>query len=50
MKNPKSKFRVFFETHLAENIDMIEILLIITKHLKVSDISKYLESLGECYL
>ncbi|CAD8167094.1 unnamed protein product [Paramecium octaurelia] len=50
LKNNQSKFLKFFNTHLVNNCDFIEILIKITQHIKIQEVSKYLEYLGECYL
>ncbi|CAK76856.1 unnamed protein product (macronuclear) [Paramecium tetraurelia] len=50
LKNNQSKFLKFFNTHLVDNCDFIEILIKITQHIKIQEVSKYLEYLGECYL
>ncbi|CAK81562.1 unnamed protein product (macronuclear) [Paramecium tetraurelia] len=50
LKNNQSKFMRFFNTHLVNNIDFIEVLIKLTQHIKIQEVSKYLEYLGECYL
>ncbi|CAD8086828.1 unnamed protein product [Paramecium sonneborni] len=50
LKNNQSKFLRFFNTYLVNNIDFIEVLIKLTQHIKIQEVSKYLEYLGECYL
>ncbi|CAD8170498.1 unnamed protein product [Paramecium pentaurelia] len=50
LKNNQSKFLRFFNSNLVNNIDFIEVLIKLTQHIKIQEVSKYLEYLGECYL
>ncbi|CAD8092105.1 unnamed protein product [Paramecium sonneborni] len=50
LQSNQSKFLRFFNTYLVNNIDFIEVLIKLTQHIKIQEVSKYLEFLGECYL